>query len=174
VNDDAPRDRLSPLNKPLPRRRALEVLGLAVGSAALTGLGTGLAGLTGCARRGAENAEPGIEVAPVKVPLDRLPMGKRLTILVAGSPVELHRTEDGVAGRSLRCTHFGCTVVWTPARDAYVCPCHDGAYAPDGHVIYGPPPAPLAAVAVTVEDGVVVVEPPPHGRPGRGAGESAT
>jgi Rieske Fe-S protein len=169
VNDDA-RERSAAPRPPVHRRQALKVLGLAVGSAALTPL----VGLSGCARPAPDGQEDTVDRQPLRVPLDRLPVGERLTVQVAGTPVELHRTDDGVTGRSLRCTHFGCTVVWTPDRNAYVCPCHDGAYAPDGHVIYGPPPAPLATVAVTVEEGVVVVEPPPRGPAGEGAERSAT
>lgn len=170
MSDDA-RDRF--LSSP-QRRRALKFLGAAVGSAALTGVGSGLAGLAGCAGEGGDDRKAATEDRPVRVDLERLAMGERLTVQVAGTPVELHRTEDGVTGRSLRCTHFGCTVVWTPARNAYVCPCHDGAYGPDGHVIYGPPPAPLHTVKVTVEDGVVVVQPPVHGPAGAASEGSAT
>jgi len=155
----------------LPRRQALKILGAAVGSATVarwggvTGL-TGLAGLGGCAPRDAEDAGGGpVRDEPVRVPLDRLAVGERMTLQVGGIPVELHRTAEGVTARSLHCTHFGCTVAWTPARNAYVCPCHDGAYAPDGHVIYGPPPAPLPVLPVTVENGTVIVEPLPHDRP---------
>jgi len=158
VKDEA-RERFLPCPE---RRRTLKVLGAAVGAAALTPL----AGLTGCAPNGSDERKAAAEDQPVRVPLDRLAVGARLTVQVAGTPVELHRTEDGVTGRSLRCTHFGCTVIWTPARNAYVCPCHDGAYGPDGHVIFGPPPAPLAAVPVTLEGDTVVVQPPSHGPAG--------
>ncbi len=171
MTDDRSRDRsLSPPSS-LPRRQALKVLGLAVGSAGWSrlagltgaaGLGSGLVGLSGCAPGGAKDGTESAAAEPLRVPLDRLPVGARLVVQVGDAPVELQRTADGVTGRSLRCTHFGCTVAWMPARNAYVCPCHDGVYAPDGHVIYGPPPAPLAAVPVTVEDGVIVVPPPVH------------
>lgn len=160
MNDDETRERT------LPRRQALKVFGLTVGSLRLVGAGA-LGGLAGCAPESGSGDK--VDRSPVRVPLDRLAVGERLTVQVAGTPVELQRTEDGVTGRSLRCTHFGCTVVWTPSRNAYVCPCHDGVYAPDGHVIFGPPPAPLATVGVTVEGGEIIVQPPPS--PGHPAGE---
>ena len=44
-----------------------------------------------------------------------------------------------------RCTHLGCTVNWKEDAQAYICPCHDGKFSPDGKVLGGPPPRPLDA-----------------------------
>jgi len=41
------------------------------------------------------------------------------------------------------CTHLGCIVKWDPATQKILCPCHAGAFGPDGKVLGGPPPRPL-------------------------------
>jgi Rieske Fe-S protein len=39
-----------------------------------------------------------------------------------------------------------------------VCPCHDGRFSPaSGAVISGPPPAPLASLQTSVEDGEIFI-----------------
>jgi menaquinol-cytochrome c reductase iron-sulfur subunit len=44
---------------------------------------------------------------------------------------------------SVHCTHLGCPVNWIDTADLFLCPCHGGAYYPDGTVAAGPPPRPL-------------------------------
>lgn len=54
------------------------------------------------------------------------------------------------------CTHAGCTVEYDPSSTQFVCPCHGGTYdAKTGKVLGGPPPAPLAQIAVQVQNGNV-------------------
>lgn len=91
------------------------------------------------------------------VPLADLPLGGRLKIRVAGRPVELRRTVQDVAARSLLCTHTGCTVAWDEGRQRYFCPCHQGVYDADGAVLSGPPTAPLADVPVAVVGADIIV-----------------
>jgi quinol---cytochrome c reductase iron-sulfur subunit, bacillus type len=54
---------------------------------------------------------------------------------------------------SNKCTHLSCRVTWNEDRDIYICPCHDGHFAIDGQVVYGPPPAPLKEFETKVENG---------------------
>jgi Rieske Fe-S protein len=42
-----------------------------------------------------------------------------------------------------RCTHLSCTVNWRQESQAFVCPCHDAQFSPEGIVLGGPPPRPL-------------------------------
>jgi cytochrome b6-f complex iron-sulfur subunit len=49
---------------------------------------------------------------------------------------------------SAKCTHEGCTVQFLPNDAVIWCACHNGKFAPDGRVISGPPPRPLAAFTV--------------------------
>jgi len=54
-----------------------------------------------------------------------------------------------------RCTHLGCAYNWRSKgdnSDHFVCPCHDGVFAKDGHVVSGPPPRQLDTLPVKVEN----------------------
>lgn len=66
---------------------------------------------------------------------------------------------SGLAAVSTTCTHLGCGVAWSAERKAFLCPCHGGVYGADGRVLAGPPPRPLARVAVVVAGGRVTVDP---------------
>merc|ERR1719148_451791 len=59
-------------------------------------------------------------------------------------------------GLNAVCTHLGCVVPWSAANNKFMCPCHGSQYAPDGHVVRGPAPLPLAlAHCETSEDGKI-------------------
>jgi len=67
-------------------------------------------------------------------------------------------TEDGTpVVVSATCTHLGCTVKWNAEADEFQCPCHGGRFAPDGTVLGGPPPKPLARIAAEERDGEIHV-----------------
>lgn len=55
------------------------------------------------------------------------------------------------------CTHLGCRVVWHQDRQLFVCPCHDGFFAADGQVTFGPPPKPLIDLPHRIENGQIQV-----------------
>jgi cytochrome b6-f complex iron-sulfur subunit len=107
--------------------------------------------LAGCAKKSA------LKPTQVLIPLSEIPKTGRRKILVAGRPVELQRTEQGVLARSLLCSHFGCTVAWREEKQAYLCPCHEGVYDASGAVVAGPPPKGLASVPVTVSGDDLIV-----------------
>jgi len=50
------------------------------------------------------------------------------------------------------CTHLGCVVPWSAANNKFMCPCHGSQYAPDGHVVRGPAPLPLALAHCNTDD----------------------
>jgi Rieske Fe-S protein len=56
------------------------------------------------------------------------------------------------------CTHLGCRTRFNPETRRIECPCHGGVYDVDGNVVSGPPPAPLRAMTVRLEDGNVMVQ----------------
>lgn len=111
---------------------------LSLGGGALT------AALAGCSKK------PALKPTQALVPLSQVPKEGRTKILVAGRPVELQRTAQGVVARSLLCSHFGCVVAWHEEKQAYLCPCHEGVYDAEGAVVAGPPPKGLASVPVAV------------------------
>jgi len=60
-------------------------------------------------------------------------------------------------GLNAVCTHLGCVVPWSAANNKFMCPCHGSQYAPDGHVVRGPAPLPLALAHCDVaEDGKII------------------
>jgi cytochrome b6-f complex iron-sulfur subunit len=139
------------------RRRALRRMAALAGGAVLLEIPV----LTACAP--ATGDAPGT----VRLPLDSLTPGKKKVVYVKGFAVELTRRGDGVDGRSLLCTHQGCTVRWDEAAQRYRCPCHHGEYDADGRVLIGPPPRPLAAYPVEIAGGTVVLRPVSATRPTR-------
>lgn len=63
-------------------------------------------------------------------------------------------------GLNAVCTHLGCVVPWSAANNKFMCPCHGSQYAPDGHVVRGPAPLPLAlAHCDTGDDGKIMFSP---------------
>jgi len=55
-------------------------------------------------------------------------------------------------GLNAVCTHLGCVVPWSAANNKFMCPCHGSQYAPDGHVVRGPAPLPLALAHCDIAD----------------------
>lgn len=64
------------------------------------------------------------------------------------------------------CTHLGCRVTWHPDQEHYISPCHDGHFDVLGNVISGPPPRPLDEYTTRIENGNLIVTPPPVKRNG--------
>jgi cytochrome b6-f complex iron-sulfur subunit len=87
------------------------------------------------------------------------PAGQGQVIPVNDKPVIIVNTaQGGLKAFSAICTHLGCIVEWDQNRQFILCPCHDGRFnAITGAVISGPPPAPLAESALTVEGDAVYV-----------------
>ena len=74
----------------------------------------------------------------------------------------LRRSEspDDILVLSSRCTHLSCTVNWNADANAFICPCHDAKFGPNGQVLDGPPPAPLGHFDYSVDaDGVITIIP---------------
>lgn len=59
---------------------------------------------------------------------------------------------------SSECTHVGCNVLWKSEEGQFICPCHGGAFSPEGVVLAGPPPEPLRRLPSRIEDQKVYVE----------------
>jgi cytochrome b6-f complex iron-sulfur subunit len=63
-------------------------------------------------------------------------------------------------GLNAVCTHLGCVVPWSAPNNKFMCPCHGSQYGPDGAVVRGPAPLPLAlAHCDTDESGKIIFSP---------------
>jgi cytochrome b6-f complex iron-sulfur subunit len=135
-------------NSPLVTRRNFIQLGLAA-------LGAAWAGLFIQSRL--FPAATTARAQTVNIPLNELPVGGSKAFLYGGAPAIVLRTPESIRAFSLVCTHLGCTVQWQPEKGAFYCPCHDGRFDQFGEVTSGPPPVPLEALAVTVENDTVII-----------------
>jgi Rieske Fe-S protein len=68
------------------------------------------------------------------------------------------KAASGLAALGTTCSHLGCGVSWNAARNAFLCPCHGGVYSPEGVVLAGPPPKPLARLPLVVSGGRVQLD----------------
>ena len=55
------------------------------------------------------------------------------------------------------CTHLACTVQYRPDMQRIWCACHNGQYDLNGRNVAGPPPRPLEAYDVNVQDDDIVI-----------------
>jgi len=69
-------------------------------------------------------------------------------------------TEDGREYSALSniCTHLGCKVRWIDDDGHFFCPCHNAVFSKEGEVLAGPPPEPLEAITVKVEDDQIYIK----------------
>ncbi len=79
-------------------------------------------------------------------------------VMLDGEPVLVIALSGGdLRAFEARCTHLGCVVAYSPARERIECPCHGGRFGADGRVLAGPPPSPLRELTVIVRRGEVFV-----------------
>ena len=96
--------------------------------------------------------------ASVEISLSDIPMEGAYPFQYGTSPGLLFRGEEGsMKAFSLVCTHLACTVTWNPEKKNFYCPCHEGLFDAEGHVISGPPPAPLERFKVEVKGDQAVI-----------------
>lgn len=74
-----------------------------------------------------------------------------------GQKLFIVRNEMGFLALSARCTHLGCMVVWNRDHRMFLCPCHGGKFDSGGRNVEGPPPRPLDALALSLDDGGFLV-----------------
>jgi cytochrome b6-f complex iron-sulfur subunit len=66
--------------------------------------------------------------------------------------------ESKLIALSTVCTHLGCTPSWLEADQKFKCPCHGSGFYKNGINFEGPAPRPLERFAISVVDGIVVVD----------------
>ena len=114
----------------------------------------GAAGLLAPIIRYAYPTVQGVPVAKLKVATTAqlTAAGGELDFDYQDTPSSLVTLQDGTyAGVSRVCTHLGCIIKWEGNDTRFFCPCHAGVFSPTGQVISGPPPRPLAKLAVRVQ-----------------------
>jgi menaquinol-cytochrome c reductase iron-sulfur subunit len=75
---------------------------------------------------------------------------------IAEKPVYVSKDAKGeLVVLSAVCTHLGCTVPWVEKEKKFICPCHLGAFSPEGKLLGGPPPRDMDRLETKVEDGVL-------------------
>lgn len=77
----------------------------------------------------------------------------------SGRKLFIVRDEKGFFAFSARCTHLGCMVVWNADHKMFLCPCHGGKYDVEGRNVEGPPPRPLDAFSLRIDNnGFLIVD----------------
>jgi len=66
--------------------------------------------------------------------------------------------EGGFLAVHNRCPHLGCTVIWIPEEQKFLCPCHASHFDATGDYEAPPVPRPLDTFKVLVENGRVKVD----------------
>lgn len=87
---------------------------------------------------------------------DAIPAGTVL-ILPEQKAYVVH-SEAGFFALSATCTHLGCLTQYEKENNRIFCPCHGSRYDVTGKVTNGPAPNALPRFALTVEDGVLVID----------------
>ena len=88
--------------------------------------------------------------------VDSFPLGS-VTEFVNGRFYLIRAENGGFLAVYHRCTHLGCTVSWEANANRFFCPCHASAFDSNGSVQNPPAPRPLDTFAVSIEDGIVIV-----------------
>jgi menaquinol-cytochrome c reductase iron-sulfur subunit len=73
-------------------------------------------------------------------------------------PVGVYVLREGDAQATVldpHCTHLGCAVEWSRGAGSYLCPCHGGAFDPEGYPKAGPPPRRMDVYETRVLDGEI-------------------
>jgi menaquinol-cytochrome c reductase iron-sulfur subunit len=74
--------------------------------------------------------------------------------VVMEKPVYVVKKADGtLTVLSSVCTHLGCSVKWNDTGHQFKCPCHNGAFTPEGVLVSGPPPRDMDALESRITDG---------------------
>lgn len=85
------------------------------------------------------------------------PAGQRVVISRVGSA----GTADDFVALSSVCPHLGCQVHWEGGKQRFFCPCHNGAFAPDGSPLSGPVKdanQSLSRYPLLVENGLLYID----------------
>jgi cytochrome b6-f complex iron-sulfur subunit len=70
----------------------------------------------------------------------------------------IRASDGGFLALHTRCPHLGCSVIWVPEKEQFLCPCHAADF--DSYGAHGKPPVTRALdmFPVTIKDGAVRVD----------------
>ena len=101
-------------------------------------------------------------------PIDRLRLGQPQHMIIERAIVDGWVERDAPVGVYVlresdtkavvldpHCTHLGCPVEFSTGSGSFLCPCHGGAFDPEGYPSGGPPPRRMDVYETRVEDGEV-------------------
>jgi Rieske Fe-S protein len=77
------------------------------------------------------------------------------------SRIDSNGDESDFVALSSVCPHLGCQVHWEGQNNRFFCPCHNGAFDPQGNAIAGPPKEAHQALArypLKVENGLLFIQ----------------
>ncbi len=97
--------------------------------------------------------------APTRFRIGRpedIPVGT--LVVLPEQRVYLMRAAAGFVAMTAVCTHLGCLTRYEAENAVIFCPCHGSRFATDGAVVNGPAPRPLPRLALTLENGRLVVD----------------
>lgn len=87
-----------------------------------------------------------------------IPLNESRNFVLDSAPVVVINTADkGIVVLSRVCTHLGCLVEYSRAKQKLLCPCHAGTYNIDGSTAGGPPPKPLAAIPYRIDGDNIIL-----------------
>ena len=104
----------------------------------------------------------------MKVPLTEtgaIPQGEMRVFEMAGTTVNVAHAGEAFYAFEDACTHMGCSLAKGQLDGTVVtCACHGSQFdVTSGAVLRGPAQRPVRAIALTIEDGELLAEPPVEG-----------
>ncbi len=141
-------DSTAPATFTCARRQLL--LGAGVGGVALAA-----AGCASSSKSSTATSPGGGSTAAGIIALSQVPTDSAVSVKADGRTLLITQSGGKLTALDATCTHMACTV--GVAQDHLACPCHGSTYTLLGQVTQGPAPTALAAVAVKVVSGQVVL-----------------
>lgn len=90
---------------------------------------------------------------------DEYAVGTVDTRLQKTQRVWIVREADGFYALLAKCTHLGCTPVWSESENKFKCPCHGSGFTKEGINYEGPAPRPLERLRITLaQDGQLEID----------------
>lgn len=68
----------------------------------------------------------------------------------------LRETDSKAVVMDPHCTHLGCPISFSGGAGSFLCPCHGGAFDPEGYPVAGPPPRRLDVYQTKVDSGEIL------------------